>query len=435
MISLKPDLTVKLCLDLLMRDLNFKGANTRYATHGIHSFAAKFPPQLPRLFIQELTQPGDIILDPMVGSGTTLVECLLLRRRGIGVDIDPLAVMISQCKITKLNKDTLIKAAYLVCRKAYLKSARHSPLLGVPRKEIWNELITKFDSKTLEFIKFWFRPQTAIELSYITEAIEEEKFDENIKTALKVALSAIIVTKSGGVSLARDLAHSRPHRDISKKIPNAIQAFKRKVEAIARGISSLPTYKTEIEVMKGDARRLSLDAETVDLIITSPPYAIAIDYVRAHKFSLIWLGYPLSELARNRIKYIGTEKRHKIIHKTGVPEIDEFILNLVDIDRRRGSMVAKYFSDMQLVMTEMYRVLKPGRLAIIVVGPSTVRGTMVPTHEMLMKMGQYVGFRLVGYTSRLLDRNKRYLPVSTESNNRGIEARIHKEYVIAFMKQ
>lgn len=55
--------------------------------HRIHGFAAKFSPGLPRYFIKELTLPGDVVLDPMTGSGTTLLEAMLLDRRGIGVDI------------------------------------------------------------------------------------------------------------------------------------------------------------------------------------------------------------------------------------------------------------------------------------------------------------------------------------------------------------
>ncbi len=76
---------------LLKRDLTFQGQKTAYASHNIHAFAAKFPPQLPRLFIQELTLPGESVLDPMVGSGTTLVEAVLADRCGIGSDLDPVA--------------------------------------------------------------------------------------------------------------------------------------------------------------------------------------------------------------------------------------------------------------------------------------------------------------------------------------------------------
>lgn len=65
---------------LLNQDLTFKGEKTAYATHNLHAFAAKFPPQLPRLFIHELTNPGEWVLDPMAGSGTALVEAVFAGR-------------------------------------------------------------------------------------------------------------------------------------------------------------------------------------------------------------------------------------------------------------------------------------------------------------------------------------------------------------------
>jgi len=79
-------------------DLSFKGQQTSYASHNTHAFAAKFPPQLPKTFIEELTEAGERVLDPMAGSGTALVEAALAGRVGIGVDIDPLAVRIARAK-------------------------------------------------------------------------------------------------------------------------------------------------------------------------------------------------------------------------------------------------------------------------------------------------------------------------------------------------
>lgn len=59
---------------LLEGELNFHGKDSSYASHNLHSFAAKFPPQLPRAFIRGLTKLGEIVFDPMMGSGTTVVE-------------------------------------------------------------------------------------------------------------------------------------------------------------------------------------------------------------------------------------------------------------------------------------------------------------------------------------------------------------------------
>ena len=80
-------------ISLLSQDLDFHSHDSGYASHNFHSFPAKFPPQLPRKFINALTSPDDIVLDPMLGSGTTVVEALLAERNGIGFDIDPLALL------------------------------------------------------------------------------------------------------------------------------------------------------------------------------------------------------------------------------------------------------------------------------------------------------------------------------------------------------
>ena len=384
------------------------------------------------MFIENLTKVGDLVLDPMVGSGTTLVECLLGRRAGVGLDLDPLAVMLSQCKVKRIEKEKLVSAVKAVIEKA---RANIATCYGTFARLPIQDALSRFDEETKEFIKYWFKPETVLELTSLIDAIEEGEFDSRVEVALKVAFSSVIVTKSGGVTLARDLAHSRAHKDTSKEVPSAIRMFEQKAVKIAYALDSLPDG-VDVSVIMADARRVPLDDETVDLIITSPPYAIAIDYVRAHKFSLVWLGYSIRQLSELRGMYIGTEKvpKTKRLFKTEIPSIDEYLSKLIELDGRRGLMVAKYFVDMQEALKEMYRVLRPGKCAIVVVGPSTVRGHIVPTHEMLIKLGVDIGFEYVGRGLRSLDRDKRQLPVSNRSNKSGIEARIHEEYVLALAK-
>src|SRR5215471_13641600 len=96
---------------LLASELNFHGENGNYASHHLHAFAARFPPQLPRAFIRGLTNQGDVVLDPMMGSGTTVVEAWLEERRGVGLDIDPLALRLCRVKTTPLRIEHLQKAA------------------------------------------------------------------------------------------------------------------------------------------------------------------------------------------------------------------------------------------------------------------------------------------------------------------------------------
>src|SRR5512136_2341910 len=114
---------------LLAGDLDFHGENSAYASHDFHAFPAKFPPQLPRTFIAGLTAPGDVVLDPMMGSGTTIVEAFLAGRQGLGFDIDPLALRLCQAKVSPLDLEETAAAGNRVLRRARESLSQDGPEL------------------------------------------------------------------------------------------------------------------------------------------------------------------------------------------------------------------------------------------------------------------------------------------------------------------
>ena len=151
---------------LLGQDLDFHGEITNYASHNFHSFPAKFPPQIPKKFIQELTNSGDTVLDPMVGSGTTILEAFLAGRRAIGFDIDPLALILSKVKVTPASKDELRIIGETILSNAKLALEREPEKTEKILNEYW-------DPKTKEFIDYWFAPQTQLELFVLIEEIKK----------------------------------------------------------------------------------------------------------------------------------------------------------------------------------------------------------------------------------------------------------------------
>lgn len=136
----KPDQIAR----LLAEDLDFRQQESGYASHQIHSFPAKFPPQLPRKFIEILTQPGEVVLDPMQGSGTTLLEAGITGRRGIGFDIDPLALLISKVKITSLDPDHALACGREVIRKAQATLSNRPEVLESALRSRWEPETLKF---------------------------------------------------------------------------------------------------------------------------------------------------------------------------------------------------------------------------------------------------------------------------------------------------
>lgn len=412
---------------LLRNDLDFSAVESGYASHGIHPFAAKFPPQLPRLFIEELTESGDSILDPMAGSGTTIVEALLLRREAFGFDIDPLAVRLCKVKTTWLDPGELGKTgAEIILDAKKLRTAESA---------LRRELERRFDPVTKDFLDYWFLPESQLQLLAVVQTIERRTISP-VRDFFELVFSSCIIAKTGGVSLARDLAHSRPHRDLTKKVRSAITEFGLKLGRTLPKFHSLPSRVKRVFLDQRDAKDLPLPSNSIDLVVTSPPYANAIDYMRAHKFSLVWLGHDLTALSQLRSRYIGSEKVGTYVADNLARKAASAVGKLMEHDSAKAKVLAKYLAEMSGVLAEVERVLKPGKAAVVVVGPSLMRGIPVETHEYLAEMGEKLGLRVAGIRKRKIDRDRRMLPVSFGRNGDSmIEQRMHEEYVIGLVKE
>lgn len=448
--STYPETLVKLLTD----NLNFHNQRSNYASHNFHSFPAKFPPQLPAKFILSLTNEDDVVLDPMMGSGTTIVEAFLTKRQAIGFDIDPLAVMISKVKTANVKANELM----MHC-KSILKNATNQ--LEHESDYLQKELKNRWDSKSRQFIDYWFAVETQLELMALLSQIENIQ-NEKIRTFFELALSATIITKTGGVSLALDLAHTRPHKAkvvinregiiiygkefdenefprkkiLTKKLRSTIVEFEKRCLQNIKGLVVSALERIEPRIEFGDVQNLPLKDESVDLIVTSPPYASnAIDYMRAHKFSLIWLGYSIEELSLRRKNYIGGEDTMKTELEKLPNSTSEIVSEISNLDEKRGKVLHRYYSEMQRVLREMYRVLKPNKTAVFVVGNSTMRGRNTQTQNCLAEIGQSIGFEVPKIGIRSIDRNKRMLPtgVNIDSSSQ-IQQRMYLEYVIGFYK-
>ena len=421
---------------LLAGDLAFQTpAREAHPLHALHPFAARFPYGLAGYFINGLTQPGDIVLDPMCGSGITLLEGWLAGRDVIGVDLDPLARRQSLARTAALDPETVrVAGSEALERASELHSGGSHPAdpLGLVRGSM--------DDATLKFLDYWFLPETQRELAALILAIRAEP-DLPLRNLLEVVFSSTIVTKSGGVSRARDLAHTRPHRVADKQPRSALRQFENLANRAVDAYAHVETTEVgQSSIVAGDSRRLPLRSESVDLIVTSPPYANALDYMRAHKFTLAWLGDPIPRLSDLRGHYIGSERQSNAASgKDALPMSVQAVVNSVgEKDATKARVLSRYFHDMTAAIGEMTRVLHPGAPAIIVVGPSVMRNVLVPTHQCLADIAADVGLDVVGVAPRNLDRDRRMMPVRNGSRNAlestGIERRMHTEYVIGAVK-
>ena len=264
-----------------MTGLREKSVYETLGRDSVHPFPARMAPGLALDLIAESRAPLRI-LDPMSGSGTVLAVAHSKGHHAVGVDLDPLAVLISRVWTTAIDVDAVQDIATSV-----LEDARRC-FSSLPTGDAYPK---NADSETRKFTRYWFDDYARRQLAALATAIERTR-DRTIRDALWCAFSRLIITKQSGASLAMDLSHSRPHRKFKRAPAKPFRRFLAAVDRVARNCvdGRSRTGAPATQVYEGDARRLDLGDRSVDLVITSPPYLNAIDYLRCSKFSLVWMG-------------------------------------------------------------------------------------------------------------------------------------------------
>jgi hypothetical protein len=387
----------------------------------VHPFPARMAASIP---LEKLTAAKGrlTVVDPMSGSGTTIYLARALGHRAIGFDSDPLACVVSRVWCGDLDESGLRSAAQGVWAES---------------EKIWRTLPAcrayprNADDETKKFVRYWFDRVNRRQLAALSIAISNVK-ERNVAEQLWCALSRLIIVKHAGASLAMDVSHSRPHRVYKTAPIKAQDRFLSSIEHIIRtkhGHKATGSYRIEV----ADARELPMRASSADLVITSPPYFNAIDYLRGHRLSLVWMGMTIPQIRGLRRTNIGAEIG------ACLNPAHEFILDkMIDRERtgnRSARMIARYLSDMHQVLRETARILKPGGEAIIVVGDCAIRGSFVRNSTAVVELGGLVGMKLISATRRRILAAKRYLPPpSTQRSDQPLGNRIRTESVITLAK-
>jgi hypothetical protein len=259
-----------------------------------------------------------------------------------------------------------------------------------------------------------------------------------IRDDLWCSFSRLIIAKQSGASLAMDLSHSRPHKSFdhapSKPFRRFLTVFDR---VVANCIDTTCTGRgPAAHIEEGDARNLSQSNGSVDLVLTSPPYLNAIDYMRCSKFSLVWMGHSIAELRRLRSESLGTEVGMDF------PRDDQDIRRIIADLRLRPRLrprdegvLVRYVDDMRRTLREAARVLVPGGRAVFVVGENSIRGTHIKNSLIVSSVATLSGLRLRERQTRALPGNRRYLPPPiAEGQSPALNARMRREVVLCFEK-
>lgn len=383
----------------------------------IHPFPARMAPEIALSECQKLGKEM-IVLDPMCGSGTTLRAAIESGLHAIGGDLDPLAVLISKVNTTPLDAKEAVREAKSAALKAELLGDKTIKLDWIDN-----------DLETRDFISFWFAPMQISALRKLVFIIQND-YEGDIQNFLKIALSRIIITKEKGASLARDTSHSRPHK-VSKT--NDYDVLSNFIKSAEQASQRLPApHLRRAQVHNGDARNLSsLRDESVDAVITSPPYLNAIDYMRGHKLALVWLGFRLQDLRIIRGTSIGTERGPDTYDEGRMLSLTKNMEFYSKLGGREKRMFDRYTLDLYVMMGEISRVLKRGGKAVLVVGNSCLKGVFIKNTQAVKSTAEVHGLNLIEELERNLPMNLRYLPTSDGS---ALAKRMRTETIMYFAK-
>lgn len=390
-----------------------------------HPFPARMPVSIAEHLIGATTTAKAVVLDPMVGSGTSVVAAKRLGRVAFGFERDPLSLRIARSVVASLESRRLERLSDRILKRA-------QDLVGTEDTRL-SRLLARMFPEDRQFIRYWFPSESQKQLSALASAIEEETRGAE-KDFAWVVFSGLIIAKSAGASYALDLPRSRPHKRLDKTVVLPFDAWSRRFRiAMARLPFRDQRLTAVARVVQGDVRKLPLEDRAVDLVLTSPPYLNAIDYLRAHKFALVWMGYSLARLRELRGTMVGAERG--LWSLDGLPSgLEGRLKALVNVDRQRA-LRRRYLSDLNTLLAEIARVLRPNGLALLVLGPTIISAKRSDATTILDALGERVGLTVVGSVSRYLRAANRSLPpphVSTP--NHPLSNRMRREVIVALRK-
>jgi len=352
-------------------------------THGYHRYPAKFLPNLVKKLIEKYTKPNDTIADVFAGCGTTLVEAKVHGRKSIGVDINPVAELITKVKTNPIEPDILQKQ--------------------------FDKLVISFDSFDLndylniskhERLDYWFVPENKSKIAFMYDNILKVK-DSRIKDFFLVSLSHILKNCSRWLQ-----SSTKPQVDPNKPTMDPFDAFTfHAKKMIAKNIEFFTHLKendflnTKCEIRLEDARKTTITAKSIAAVITSPPYVTSYEYADIHQLTAYWYDY-ITDLSDFRRKFIGTFHSLNQNIKCHSTLAQKVIDNILKKDDRTAKEVANYFNDMQNVVKEMYRILRHNGYSCVVIGNTTFRDVKIKSTEVFIDLLQNAGFEMVDIIKR-----------------------------------
>lgn len=358
-------------------DWNFTGSKSE-AIHSLHPYPAKFISDIPRTLINNLPIPKDtLILDPFCGSGVTLIEAQKAGINSLGVDLNPIACLLSRVKTQSLPFDFLLQA-----EKIFENCNSYNGSVSIPN---------------IPNLDHWFKIDVQIGLSVLLEQINSIP-EGNLSDALKFCVSSIIVKVSNQDSDTRYAAVENVwgKRDVFNLfLQVAVKLKKAKDSSI---------YSTQSSVLNRNSLLLNESdlSQKIGLVITSPPYPNAYEYWLYHKYRMWWLGYDPINVKEQEI---GARAHYfKKDHQTEFDFMDQMdgLFKFISYNCANEAFVC------------------------FVIGRSKIHGKIIENEKIIADIGNKNGLKYVTTLERTIKSSRKSFNLS--------HARIKEEFIVILQK-
>ncbi|MGQ9658044.1 MAG: DNA methyltransferase [Fimbriimonadales bacterium] len=403
-------------------DWDYAAADTKTHTHCYHIYPAMMIPQVARRLIRTYGRGARLLLDPFCGSGTSLVEARLAGMNAVGIDINPLAVLLACTKTTDYAPLDVYRYAQEL-RRFVDELLKHE--IEVPAPRFYN-------------IDYWFKPEVQRDLALLRYAIEQTTPTE-MRDFFWVAFAATVRecsnTRRGEYKLYRI-----PQAHLSTYQPRVFETFWEKVGRNLRGLEEFFSERdssTYAQVYERDLREgIPLPTASVDIVLTSPPYGDSQTTVAYGQFSrlvLQWLGYDddtAKSIDRRTLggALVPVETRYKS------PSLAATLDAIEHNCPKRAAQVKQFYDDFALCLPEISRVVKPNGYGCFVVGNRTVKGVRIPTDRILVEIAACFGW-MHRATHRRNIPNKRMPLRNSPSNKPGeLAPTMTEEYIVVLQR-
>ncbi|HPD05096.1 MAG TPA: DNA methyltransferase [Spirochaetota bacterium] len=406
---------------------DFKNANTKEYTHCFHSYPAMMIPQVARRIIEIYGENATLLFDPYCGTGTSLVEANLKGINAIGTDLNPLARLIAQAKTTKIDSKVLDKYLYDFTNYLFSKSFKEEDYSTITLPCITN--IDIWFSKSVQY-------KLAIIFNYIIQKIDNVFIQNFFKVAFSETIRETSNTKNGEFKLVRD----------KKLIKNEdldvfgiiLGKLSRNKEGLINFIKVCPQNVVSHIYSFNTVLSIPYDLvpqESVDIVVTSPPYGdsrTTVAYGQFSRFANEWLGFHNANKIDNLL--MGGRKNNVNNFKFNNDLLNDVITAISNKDNKRAMEVVSFFKDYESSIVNVSATIKKGGVVCYVVGNRTVKNINIPTNKITAQLFEQNNFVHMETIVRNIP-NKRMPLMNSPTNIPGQTGQTMKnEYIVICKK-